>query len=130
MLRFFMEAGPFIFPVLLMGLVVVLLAAWNTLVLLARTEMNTFRRRQSIDSILFWGGVAAVMGFLGQWVGIGKMTRYIAERGVVNPQAVVYGLSESLLTTVTGMVVLVIAAFLWFFLRVGLWARHDARTHP
>lgn len=123
MLRFFMEAGPFIFPVLLLGMVVVVLASWNTLVLVAGSEKNALRRRHSIDSILFWGGLAAVLGFLGQWVGIGKLTRYIAEQGVVNPPAVAYGISESMLTTVTGMVVLVVAAFLWFFLRMGLWAR-------
>ena len=122
MLRFFMEAGPFIFPVLLLGAVVVMLALWNTIALVARREETDSRRRQSIDSILFWGGVAAVLGFLGQWVGIGRMTRAIAQAGVVSPPKVAMGISESLLTTITGMVVLVLAAFLWFFLRVGLSA--------
>lgn len=123
MLRFFMEAGPFIFPVLLLGWVVLVLALWNAIVLLTRKEIVGSRRRQGIDSILFWGGVAAVLGFLGQWVGIGKLTRFIAQEGVVNPPAVAYGISESLLTTISGMVVLLVAAFLWFFLRLGLSAR-------
>jgi hypothetical protein len=130
MLRFFMEAGPFIFPVLLLGGLVLVLALWNAVVLIARAGLNENSRRQSIDSILFWGGLAAVLGFLGQWVGIGKLTRFIAREGVVSPPAVAYGISESLLTTVTGMVVLVVAVFLWFFLRVGLWAKHDGRAHP
>lgn len=123
MLRFLMEAGPLIFPLLMLGLVILLLAGWNAIALFVSKGTSTDRRRQGIDSILFWGGIAAVLGFLGQWIGIGRMTRVVAERGIVSPQAVVYGISESLLTPISGMIVLVMAAFLWFFLRIGLWAR-------
>ena len=121
MTRFIMEAGPLIFPLVLLGWVILLLALWNSIALFVGGKSTVGRRRQSIDSILFWGGIAAVLGFLAQWIGIGKMARYVAEQGIVNPQAVVYGLSESLLTTVSGMVLLVVAGFLWFALRVGLW---------
>ena len=41
--------------------------------------------------------------------------------------AVTYGLSESLLTPVAGMSVLLAAAFLWFFLRLGLWMREGSQ---
>ena len=41
---------------------------------------------------------------------------------MVNPEAVVMGLSESLLTTISGLAIFTVAAFLWFFLRVGLWS--------
>ena len=112
-----------IFPLVLLGLVIELLALWNAIALLISKDIAADRRRQSIDSILFWGGIAAVLGFLGQWIGIGSMVRVVAERGIVSPQAVVYGISESLLTPISGMVILVVAAFLWFFLRIGLWAR-------
>ena len=127
MQRFIMEAGPLIFPLALLGWVILLLALWNGVALVVRKKSQAGRRRQSIDSILFWGGLAAVLGFLGQWIGIGRMARFVADRGIVNPQAVVYGISESLLTTVAGMIVLVVAAFLWFALRVGLW-RQEGRS--
>jgi hypothetical protein len=123
MLQFLREAGPVIFPVILLGGVVLLLTLWNALTLTLRGADKPARRRASIDSILFWGGVAAVLGFLGQWIGILKITKAIAQEGVVSPPMVVLGLSESLLTTVTGMMVLTVAAFLWFILRVGLWTR-------
>lgn len=125
MQRFVMEAGPLIFPVVLLGVVILILAVWNGLVLLFNRETISSSRRHSIDSILFWGGIAAVLGFLGQWIGIGRLARFVAEQGIVNPQMVAYGLSESLLTPIAGMVVLVIAAFLWFFLRVGLWSQAE-----
>lgn len=121
MLQFLREAGPVIFPLFLLAAVVFLLTLWNGLALLLRGSDGVARRRHSIDSILFWGSLAAVLGFLGQWIGVIKMVTWIAKKGVVSPPAVVYGLSESLLTTVTGMVVFTVAAFLWFFLRIGLW---------
>lgn len=122
-LQFLREAGPLIFPLALLTVVVILLSLWNALNLVLRRAVKPARRRSSIDSILFWGSVAAILGFLGQWIGILKMTKFIAREGVVSPPMVVLGLSEALLTTVTGMLVLCVSAFLWFFLRVGLWAR-------
>ena len=126
MLQFLREAGPVIFPLLLLAVVVLILTLWNGLVLVLRRSLATGRRR-SIDAILFWGSVAAVLGFLGQWIGILKITKVVARQGIVSPSMVVLGLSESLLTTVTGMMIFTVSAFLWFFLRVGLWSR-ERRT--
>lgn len=122
MIQFLTEAGPLILPIILLTLVIGLLVLWNVLCLLLRRDDLPARRRQSVDAVLFWGGVAAVLGFLGQWIGIHKMTRIVAERGIVSPSAVAYGISESLLTPIAGMTVLVAAALLWFFLRLGLWS--------
>lgn len=122
MIRFLSEAGPLIWPIILLALVIGGLVLWNVLCLLFRRAASRVRRRQSIDAILFWGVVAAVLGFLGQWMGIHNLSRAVAELGIVSPQAVAYGISESLLTPIAGMAVLVGAAFLWFFLRLGLWS--------
>lgn len=121
MLQFLREAGPVIFPLMLLAAVVLLLTLWNAVALMLRGGDAAARRRHSIDGILFWGSVAAVLGFLGQWIGITKMVVVVAERGIVSPSMVVLGLSEALLTTVTGMMVFTVSAFLWFSLRVGLW---------
>lgn len=124
-IQFLSEAGPLIMPIILLTLVIGLLVLWNALCLLFRRDDIPARRRQSIDAVLFWGGVAAMLGFLGQWIGIHNLTRHIHELGVVSPEAVSYGISESLLTPIAGMTVLVAAAFLWFFLRLGFWSREQ-----
>ena len=121
MTRLLMEAGPLIWPVILLVFVIFGLVIKNAVALIGKRGEPT-SRRHSIDAVLFWGGVAAVIGFLGQWLGVMRLITVIFERGVVSPDMVVYGLSESLLTPVAGMFVLVISAFLWFFLRVGLWS--------
>lgn len=121
MKQFLMEAGPVIIPLLILTVVIGVLVLWNSIALVFRVGWMQDRRRNSIDSILFWGSVAAVLGFLGQWLGIAKLSRAIAAAEGVNPPAVTYGLSESLLTPVSGMFIFVFAVFLWFFLRLGLW---------
>ena len=123
MTRFLMEAGPFVIPILLLIPIIGLLTLWNLVFLLIDGRSSTTTRRHGIDAVLFWGGVAAVLGFLGQWVGIHRLTRVLHERGVVGPEMVSYGISESLLTPIAGMAVLAVAAVLWFLLRLVLWAR-------
>lgn len=121
MTRLLMEAGPLIWPVILLVFVIFGLVIKNAVALIGKRGESA-SRRHSIDAVLFWGSVAAVIGFLGQWLGVMRLITVIVERGVVSPDMVVYGLSESLLTPVAGMFVLVGSAFLWFFLRVGLWS--------
>jgi hypothetical protein len=120
MFRLIMEAGPLIFPIVFLVPVIGLLTMWNAVALIARIG-SIDRRRQSIDSVLFWGALAVVLGFLGQWLGIFKIAEVIAAHGIVSPTAVAYGISESLLTPVAGMFVLMIAVLVWGVLRLGLW---------
>jgi len=121
-LDFLRQAGPVIIPLMVLAVVIDVLALWNALALIIKGAASASRRQRSIDAILFWGGVAAILGFLGQWIGVSKMIRVVVEKGLVSPQMVVLGLSESLLTPVSGMVLFVLSAFFWFFLRLGLWA--------
>jgi hypothetical protein len=122
MIRFLMEAGPFIWPIILLTALIGFLVLWNVVFLLIRPAGSVSGRRKSIDAVLFWGGVAAVLGLLGQWMGIHKITKVIYEAKGVSPPMVTYGLSESLWTPLAGMAVLVGAAILWSLLRLGLWS--------
>jgi hypothetical protein len=129
MIRFLMEAGPFIWPIILLTGLIGFLVLWNVVFLLIQPRSSTPARRKSIDSVLFWGGVAAVLGMLGQWMGIHKMTKVIHQHGVVSPEAVSVGISESLWTPLTGMAVLVGAAVLWSLLRLRLWSIEHKISH-
>jgi biopolymer transport protein ExbB/TolQ len=102
---------------------------WNVVFLLIRPTSSIPARRKSIDAVLFWGGVAAVLGMLGQWMGIHKMTNAIHEHGIVSPSAVAIGISESLWTPLAGMVVLAGAAVLWSLLRLRLWSIEQRASH-
>lgn len=128
MARLLMQAGILIWPILLLCLVIAGSVLRN-LFALARRGESPARRRHSIDAVLFWGCLAAVLGFLGQWVAMHKICQAIAARGVVNPTMVAIGISESLTTPIAGMAVLVAAACAWFLLRLGLWSV-ERRANP
>ena len=129
MIRFLMEAGPFIWPIILLTGLIGFLVVWNIVFLLLRPTGPIPARRKSIDAVIFWGGVAAVLGMLGQWMGIHKMTKVIYEAGVVSPPAVCFGISESLWTPLAGMAVLLCAAVLWSLLRLRLWSIEQRASH-
>ena len=117
MLRFIEQSGPFILLQFVLALVILTLTAINVFRLALDGGRRAAAARTSIDAILFWGCLTAVLGFLGQWIGLHRVSKVVIDRGIVGPQMVVLGLGESLNTTVFGMFTLVGAAFLWFGLR-------------
>lgn len=119
LVRFVLQAGPFIWLQFLIVWVVVLLAMVNAVLLALRRGKPAARLRTSIDSILFWGCLTAILGFLAQWIGLNRAANHVIDRGVVNPQFVMLGLGESLHTTVFGLFTLLGAGFLWFALRAA-----------
>jgi len=120
MIRYFMMGGVYMWPLSILALVVLVLAAVNAARLLGR-QGGTPAVRSSVDSILFWGAVAAVLGFVGQWTGYYKASRVIMEVGPklgINPAAVALGFGEALITAVVGLTILIVAAALWYVLHL------------
>ena len=128
MLRLIMESGPMFWPILLISLVILVLFGIGA----ARLSSGraTRRSKAGIDVILFWGGVATVLGFLGQCLGLWKGFRVMAREGPVhgvNPAAVAMGISESLHTTIFGLTVLIAASLAWLILTTW-WRRLDGES--
>jgi hypothetical protein len=119
MLRFIQQSGPFILLQAALALVVLTLALVNTVRLAIRDPERVVGLTRSIDAILFWGSLTAIFGFLGQWNGLYKAANALMDYGLANPKLIVLGFGESLGTSVFGLFALVVAAFLWFGLRVA-----------
>lgn len=124
-IRFAAMAGPFIFLQLLLLLVVLLLTLINVLRLLGVGLGDAGRLARSVNAILFWGAVTAVIGFMATWSGLLKAFRVLAQHGLAKPQAIYMGLSEAHITTAVGLGVLLLAGFLWFGLKAWI-ERRDA----
>jgi len=123
MIRYFMAGGVFMFPLLLLAVVIVMLGVFNA-VRLRRRRPAPDAVRASVNGILFWGVVAAVLGFLGQWSGYWKASQAILRDGPrvgINPAAVVMGFGEALITAFVGLAVLIVACVLWYLLHAR-WA--------
>ena len=122
--RFASMAGPFLWPQVLLLMVILVLTLINVLRLLGAGGGDAARLARSVNAILFWGAVTAVIGFMGTWSGLLKAFRVLAERGLANPQAVYMGLSEAHITTAVGLGILLLAGFLWFGLKVWIERRN------
>jgi hypothetical protein len=79
----------------------------------------------SVNGILFWGAFAAVLGLLGQTVGIYIALTAIRAASEVAPWIVVEGFMVSFTSTLLGLLILTVASLVWYGLKS--WGRRVAR---
>ncbi len=79
----------------------------------------------SVNGILFWGVFAAVLGLLGQTVGIYIALTAIRAATDVAPWIVVEGFMVSFTPTLLGLLILTVASLVWYGLKS--WGRRAAR---
>ncbi len=115
MMRYMMEGGLTMWFILLLAIVIAILTLANAVRLFVTRQANA-RTQSSVNAILFWSTVAVVLGWLGQWSGLYKGFVAIAQYGVANPSALILGFSESLISTIAGLTVFLVAAPCWFVL--------------
>jgi hypothetical protein len=101
----------------ILGLVVVVLVVLRAVQLLRRRVTGGQAWDSSLNTILFWGAYAAVLGFLGQCTGIYEAMIAIREAEEIAPWVVAQGFFVSFTPTLIGLAVLAIAALCWFVLR-------------
>lgn len=70
-----------------------------------------------INAVLFWGGIGAVMGILGQCSGLYLGVRAILGAAEIDPNVVAEGFAISFLPTLFGLMLLLGSALAWFLLR-------------
>jgi len=110
-MQFIKTSGMFGVPLLILTLLIlglIIRAAWT----LGKKPVS-----DTIFSILFWGFVAAVLGFLGQCSGLYNGLTAISRASEINPRIVQQGLAESFTTTLWGGTLLLVSGVAWFLLR-------------
>lgn len=117
MIDWFRSGGVLMWPVLAAGIAVVVQTAraWK-----ARRDAGPRDRApaSTVDSLLFWGGFATVVGLIGTLVGIGQMARYMESASGVASSVVWSGLKVTLPPTVLGLTVLTVALCGWASLKL------------
>jgi hypothetical protein len=93
------------------------LAAWSLVSLLASGQRLGVGVKRRIDAILFWGAMGAVVGVLGQVMGIYLALQAIIAAPEISPPVVMEGFSISFLTTITGLSLLLVSGLVWMGLR-------------
>ena len=127
MANLFMQGGALMWPIALIAVVVVGLAARTGVELVARGGRDAARIQNGLDGLLFWGGFATIAGCLGTVTGYHKSMAAVVAYGVINPRAVWVGMAQGLVSTIAGLLVLVVAGLCWFVLRWRFQRRRLSR---
>jgi hypothetical protein len=117
----FLSGGLLMYPLLLIAVGVLAVAARAALLLYGRGEASPATERW-LQAILFWGAISVLVGLLGTAVGLIQMAQAVALAGSVHPPLVWGGLGVALVTSIFGMLIFLLCAVLWFVLRL----RHQA----
>lgn len=118
MTGFMAQGGFFMYPLLLVAVLIVALAVWAA-VRLPRVEGADPVLETGIDATLFWGGWALLLGLLGTFGGIYQAAGAIERAGEVAPALAWGGVRVALTTTLFGLLIFAVAALLWFGLRTA-----------
>lgn len=88
-------------------------------VLVVRAALSARRGQPStaLFALLFWGFAAAVLGFLGQCMGLYNGLTAVSHATEIDPRIVSRGLAESFSTTIWGGALLMLAGAAWLVLR-------------
>ena len=110
-MQFIKMSGMFGVPLLILTVVIA------GLIIRAAMTLKRKSAEGTVFSILFWGFVAAVLGFLGQCSGLYNGLTAISRASEINPRVVQQGLAESFSTTLWGGTLLLVSGVAWFVLR-------------
>ncbi|MBN1542894.1 MotA/TolQ/ExbB proton channel family protein [candidate division KSB1 bacterium] len=114
MITALLQGGPFMVFLLLIAVGVIALTIQKFIVLFIRREKSGER---GLNAILFWGGFSAVLGLLGQMLGVYFALNAIMRASDISPQIVAMGLSISYLPSLFGFYILIFSLLAWFILR-------------
>jgi hypothetical protein len=118
MTGFFASGGVMMWPILVVGAGI----AWigvRTALRLSRGVSGAVGGEEvdrGLQGILFWGGAAVVLGFLGTTVGLVIMAQAVVLAGTVSAPLLWGGFGVALVPLVFALVVFLFSTVLWFLL--------------
>lgn len=130
MLTYFKQCGVIGFPLLIITVANIVIAIWCAVKIAGAGGERDPRINNRLNSILFWGALSAVLGFLGQYTGIYKALGAIINATEISPRAIMMGLRESFTTTLWGMHLLVWSSAAWAVLNGWYRRKTEAAVQP
>ena len=118
MMEFFKQGGFFMWPILVISIVIGVLAVW-AFVRTRDLDGPDADVETGIDAVLFWGVWVVVVGLLGTFTGIYLAAGVIEQAAAVSPAVIWSGIRIALTTTLFGLFVFCVAALMWLGLRVS-----------
>jgi hypothetical protein len=112
MMDFIRQGGFMMYPIIA-GTMFAVVSAVRAAAALQRGEAA----KSAADGVIFWGGLAMLLGVLGTLVGFSMMARAVESVGDVAPSLLWGGIRVALTTAIAGCGVFVLSLFTWAPLR-------------
>lgn len=118
-MHFIQAGGPFMWPLVIIGLVILGLSIKKTIDLFQHTDRGADTLRKGLPVILQLGLFCFIWGLLAQAVGLYQMLSAIeGVGGEVAPALLAGGLKVSMIAPIFGLIILALSAAMWFALRL------------
>ncbi len=112
--------GPIIYLLILLFAVIMTLSIRMIIVVFKKNDLDLIPYENSVNSILFWGLICLLLGFLGKFVGLYRAMSVILQATEVSPGILVAGYQQSLISALAGLFISILSFIIWFFLRSRL----------
>ena len=113
-MKFFYEGGPLFMGVItICGLLMLFASGYKIFRMFAKKEFDLFQ----LSYILLFGSLAAVIGFLGQGIGLFYAMEAISIAGDVSPALMAGGFKVSLIAPIYGTILFILSLLLWGILK-------------
>jgi hypothetical protein len=118
MFRYFIEGGPLFMGILsIVFLAILVIAVVNAVHLVGNKSMSNVRYLRT-EYIKTLGLFALVLGMLGQFIGLFSALDIISSGMEISPAIMAQGVKVSMITSVYGMIIFLVAYLLWFVLKL------------
>ena len=117
MIQFFMEGGMMMWFLLILAILIIVLSVRKAIQLSGKQELPKSVLETGINAIIFWGALAAIIGFFSHYLGVYYAMQAISRANDISPAIVAYGYSMSLITILSGLMIFLISFVLWFVFR-------------
>ncbi len=126
MINLFYEGGPFFMGILtLILLVVLVMGVTNAIIIFKNNSGLNEKMNQHLSRIKSVGLFGLVFGILGQLIGLYSAFVQIQAMGNVSPAILAGGIKVSMITTIYGIIIFLIAYLIWFGLDALLEKKMD-----
>lgn len=109
MINLFMMGGPLFMGILSLVLIGVIISV-------VRYVTAAEKSKDKLDLIKSFGLLAAVIGVLGQLIGLFDALKFIEQAGQIAPGMLAGGIKVSMITTLYGLFIYVISLIIWLTL--------------
>ncbi|HMB91856.1 MAG TPA: MotA/TolQ/ExbB proton channel family protein [Rhodothermales bacterium] len=110
--------GPFMWPLVLIALVLMGLSIKKAIDLFQRTDQSAEDLKKGLQAIWQLGLFCFFWGLLSQAVGLYQMLSAVEAAGDVSPALLAGGLKVSLIAPIFGLIILVVSLVVWFLLQL------------